>query len=107
MNHYLFEIPITNYDETGVFHQSVYIHAETSPTKHQLLVVLETLHERDSKYVEYIGDFKECLDVINIIPEASFPRLHNSLVQTSAIVKHRRYGAQYLTIKRLLINEVE
>lgn len=107
MNHYLFEIPITNYDGIGVCFQPVYIHAEKSPTKHQVLVALEVFHERDSKYEEYIGDWKECINIINNISELDFPRLYKNLIQTSCVVIHPKWHSQSLTLKRIHFTEVE
>ena len=66
---FLIEIPIENYDCDGLIDETLYIqsHHPVFPTKLQILNVLKDLDAKDSEYPTYLGNWKECIAVIESI----------------------------------------
>ena len=83
---YRFTIPIPNYYVDGVFHQHLYIEADYSPSRDEVLDLLRELDKRDSKFPEYTGEWANC-----IIPlETSireWPTLGGRIIETNIFVE--------------------
>lgn len=99
------EIPVENYEGDAVFFQPLYLHGEKSPTKADVLGVLNKLHERDSQYAQYTGTWEECINIVESVVDTDFPRLFSNLIQTSERVNHPKFGDQPLTLIRITPHE--
>ena len=58
-------IPIRNYYGDGVFYQDIYFETDHSPTKEEVLEYLQSQHDQDSQYEEYLGDWQDCINSVN------------------------------------------
>lgn len=105
MSLYMLEFPVAhsqalmeNYDS----YYPVYLHfeSETCPTKEQVLQAIDNLHERDSQYPEYTGDWLDARQAIEKITD--YPYLNDRVVQSSRLVcKDSVTGFQYITLKKI------
>lgn len=73
---YRYEIPIINYCGDGIFYQNLFIWSENFPTKEEVIAAAEKFHERDSKYPEYTGNWRE---VVGVLENSDFPLLCGNL----------------------------
>ena len=57
-------VPTRNYDGDGIHFQEIYFETDHSPSKEEVLEYLKELDERDSQYVEYNYEWRECIEAI-------------------------------------------
>lgn len=83
-----YSIPIPDYEGTGVFNQLLLVEdKETeSPPKEDIIKLLQSLHEEDSKYEEYTGTWKHAIASVEACVE--FPRVTRSLVGTNTFFSY-------------------
>jgi hypothetical protein len=87
-------IPILNYDKDGIFYQEIYFETETSPAKGQVLQYLTELHQRDSRYSEYLGDWEDCIKSVNATKD--WPWLGFKMQQTNSFVNRENYDYSFV-----------
>ena len=92
---YRLDIPLENYDGDDTYEQRVYFGVHHTPSKEQVLEQLKFLHERDSKYPEYIGTWERAIKLIESIKD--FPRLEAGVVSTNTFVD-TKFGKRPLTM---------
>lgn len=86
VNLYKYEIPIPDYYGDGVHSQELYFKGEVCPTWDQVMQAVKLLHERDSRYEEYLGCWVNVEKVL-LDCKDDFPRLGGCLCQKNIFVQ--------------------
>ena len=105
MSLYMLEFPVANSQalmENCDSYYPVQLHfeSETCPTKEQVLQAIDNLHERDSQYPGYTGDWLDARQALEKITD--YPYLHYRIVRSSRVVcKDSAGGFQYITLRKI------
>ena len=102
-------IPIGDYYGENVFYKQYYFQCKNnSPTKKQVINVIEKLDNEYKQYLDYIGEDYEALGIIKLIPDEDWQFVSPyNLVCTNTFVEHPKFGRQPLNWDIINLIDVE
>jgi len=102
-------IPISDYPSEEVFMKQIYFECEKySPTKEEVIKMLERNIQENEQYPEYIGEELETLEMVKLVKETDWRFVSPmGLVATNTFVNHPQFERQSFSwdiIKPIKIN---
>lgn len=94
-----FSIPISL--PQGVFHVPLFIEHGISPSKEEVLAVLEKFKVEDSKSKEFCGCWDDCIRTVELVDEREFPIICGLYHYVSCTIEHPTLGYQTFSVKRI------